>query len=789
MKISYKIIKKYLPYVGSASEVAEKLILHTAEVEDIYSQMQEYQHIVIGVITHIEKHPDADSLQVCQVDVGETTDIQIVCWGSNLFVWQKVAVAKLGASVVWHGQWDPVVMKKTSIRWVESFWMICASEEIWLKKEFPSKDEKEILDLSFLNSLAWVNIAVALQKDDEILEVDNKAINHRPDMFSYMGILREIATIYGKNFDVEYVQKDFSNFPVLKVENLIPEVVKRYSLIQVCWVKNITSNSEIQTIIQSAWHGVKWLLVDISNYSLYFYGQPAHIFDADKIEWNIVVRYARNWETLEALDDRIYQLDEQDIVIADTNKILALGWIIWGKSSAVSDSTTNIFIETAHFDQAVLRKTGKRLWVRTDALNVFEKDIVPDLAGYAISFIIKELQKEFPNLKIEWSFDSYTVKQFQVTQKFDITFYNNLIGSNYQREYIINILQNLWVQIEWDTLKIPFWRKELTTKADIAEEIARISWYDTILPTIPRINLWATVQDAIYALKNDSKKYFADNWFFEVYNYSFVNQELQEKLSQSVQSLIPLKNYLSEDATHLRWSLIPNLMKWLEENIRNIQHMKLFEIEKIFSKKDAQIIEWYRLSGVMTSNKDIAYYEVQSILCDFLKSIFVDAFYFEVSQNPPEFSHKGRVAKIIARGKEIWYVWEIHPSVAKRFDVHMRVWFFEIDADILAELAYNKVKVKEVSPFQQNTFDVSILIEKESPGREVLLTLQNIDKELIQKVELIDIYQDDDKLWQKRSLTFRVYVQSLIQTLNDDIMSALRSKILEKIQKKWWEVR
>lgn len=789
MKVSYKILKKYLPYIESAEQVSQDLVMHTAEVEEIHSEKNAFENIVFGKISKIEAHPNADSLKVCQVNIGEENDVQIVCGGSNLEIWQWVAVAKIGASVLWHWVWEPVIMKKTAIRWVESLWMICASEEIGLKEDFPAKSEKEILDLSFLSVPVGTNLAIALGKDDEILEIDNKAINHRPDMFSYMGVLREVATINWKSFDVKYAQQDFSTLTALKAENLIPEAVKRYSLTKITWVENKISNDEIKTIIEAAGHAVKWLLVDISNYSLYFYGQPAHIFDADTIDGHITVRFAKTGETLEALDDKIYELSEKDIVIADNSKVLALWGIIWGKSSAVSSNTKNIIIETAHFDQAILRMTGKRLGVRTDALNVFEKDIVPDLASYATAFIINELQKEFPNLKIEWYFDSYESKQKEVTQSFDLAFYNNLIGANYAENYVLEILNNLWIKKVDNTLHIPFWRKELSRKADIAEEIARIDGYDKITTTVPRINLWAIIQDPIYYLKNDSKKYFTDIWFFDVYNYSFVNQELMLKLWESTDTLVPLKNYLSEEATHMRSSLIPNLMKGLEENIRERKDMKLFEIEKVFSQKNNEIFEEYRLSWVITSPKEIVYYEIQNIISNFFKTIFVDKFHFENSSHPPKYAHAGRVANIIVRGKEVWYIWEIHPSIAKKFDIEKRVGFFEIEVSKLLPNIYNKVKASELSNFQENNFDLSFVVDKNISGREIANTISWVDKKIIQKVELFDIYENEEKLPGKRSLSFKVYIQSMHETISDEVKWNLIKDIVSKVEKKGGNLR
>ncbi|MDD5769476.1 MAG: phenylalanine--tRNA ligase subunit beta [Candidatus Gracilibacteria bacterium] len=789
MKVSYKILKKYLPYLENALKTSQDLIMHTAEVEEINSQKQDFENMVVGKIIKIEKHPDADSLRICLVDIGEKDNLQIVCGGSNLEVGQLVAVAKIGASVLWHGEGEKIVMKKTTIRGVESFGMICASEEIGLKDKFPAKSEKEILDLSFLNVVAGKSLSEALEKDDEILEIDNKAINHRPDMFSYMGILRELATINGRKLDLEYKNIDFSKLPELKAKNEIPEVVQRYSLLKVSGVGNTISREEIETIIEAAGHGVKGLLVDVSNYSLYFYGQPAHIFDGDKIEGNITVRYAKSGETLEALDDKIYELSDKDIVIADDKKVLALGGIIGGKSSAVSETTKNIIIETAHFDQAVLRMTGKKLGVRTDALNVFEKDILPELASYATSLIVEELKLVFPNLKLENYFDSYTKKQEIVKQQFDLEFYNNLIGASYKQDYVENILANLGIKKVGNELLIPFWRKELNFKADIAEEIARIDGYDNIITTVPRINLGAIVQDNTYYLKNDSRAFFTGRGFFDVYNYSFVNKDLTTKLNLNINDCVALKNSLSEEQTHMRNSLIPNLMRGLEDNIRDRNNIKLFEIEKVFSKNGNEISEDYYLSGVMTASKDLVYYDIQNIVSDFFKTIFVDNFYFEITSNYPAFAHGGRIAKIIVRGKEVGFVGEIHPTVAKRFDVKTRVGFFEIEVSKLLPHLYNKVKAHDLSNFQENNFDLSFVVDKELSGREIALTISGVDKKLIKKVELFDIYENEEKLPGKRSLSFKVFIQSMEGTISDEIKGNLIKNIVAKVEKKGGSLR
>ncbi|MDD3793440.1 MAG: phenylalanine--tRNA ligase subunit beta [Candidatus Gracilibacteria bacterium] len=789
MKISYKVLQKYIKNIKSAEDTAKDLVMHTAEVEEIIEEKSSFENIVYGKIKQVENHENADSLKVCMVDVGEKEDIQIVCGGSNLEIGQGVAVAKIGASVLWHGQGEPVIMKKTAIRGVDSYGMICASEEIGLKTEFPAKDEKEILDLSFIDAKTGTGIDEVVGKDDSILEIDNKAINHRPDLFSHIGIIREIYAISGEKFDFEYQNIDFSNLGDLKIKNEITNVVSRYMGLRVENVSNIESPEYIKQVLFSASIASKGLLIDLSNYSLYFYGQPTHCFDADKIDGNIIIRYAKAGEKFVALNDSEYELSSEDIVIADDKKVLALGGVIGGKSSAVSDTTKNIIIESANFDQATIRKTGKRLGVRTDSLNVFEKDIVNGMQQAGLSLIVSELQKNLKDIKLVSFSDIYPNKQKEVFIDFDLEFINKIVGTNYSEKEALKILENLGLKKIDNKLLIPFWRKDLNFKADIAEEIARITGYNNIVSTIPEINMGAVSQTNTYKIKLDSRNYFSSVGFFDMYTYSFVNQELMAKCLSNVNNLIPMKNALSEELTHLRGSLIPNLMLSLEKNINEYKSLKLFELEKVFNLKGNKIVENYNLSGVMLVEKDIAYYDIQNTIKNFFRFIGIYNYSFENIEDTPSYTHKGRTASIKVRGQNIGIIGEIHPKVANNFSIDSRIGFFEIDVELLEKVAYQTIKAKDISSFQENNFDLNFVIDKENSTSKIKQAIEKSDSKIINKVDLIDIYENEEKLPGKRSLLFTIYIQSLERTLDDKDKANLINEIIKNVAKVGGELR
>lgn len=778
MKVSHKVLQKYIPNLSAPEEVAQNLIMHCAEVEEVISQWKNLEKVFIGEVVSCEKHPDSEKLNCTQVQVNDQL-YPIVCGAPNARKWLKVAVALEGAQLS-----EDFIIKKTKIRGEESRGMICSEDELGLIEE----RQEWIMELP-LDAPLGMCVREYFEKNDAILEIDNKAINHRPDLFSHIWIAREIAAISWETLNYSYAKKDFSSLEDLWIINQIPKEVSRYTGLKITWVSNMATPEYIKQVLDSAEVTSKGLLVDISNYSLYLYGQPTHCFDADSISWNITIRKATQDEKFTALNDVEYTLSPSDIVIADSSWVIALGGIIWGKKSAVSDTTTSIIVESAHFDQAIIRQTWKRLWIRTDALNVFEKDIVNGMQDAAMSLIAQELKKNIPTLSLQAYSDVYPNPQKIVTIDFDLTYINNLIGAEYSTTQVENILQNLGIQIEKNTLIIPFWRKDLNNKADIAEEIARIVGYDTIVSTIPRINLWAVIQSDHYRLKNDVRDFFCNRGYFDMYNYSFVSSQLMEKCLGNTQDLVPMKNALSEDMTHLRGSLIPNLLATLEKNTRDFSELKCFEIEKVFHNDDNTVQEQYTLSGVISSNSDVAYYEMQNTIADLLTQLGVSKYSFQTNDDFPSFSHTGRSAHIIVRWKSVGTLWEIHPKVTQNFELQTRVAYFEIQVDRIIDALYKKVIADDLSEFQANNFDLNFVVDKNTPASTIHQTIEKTNPNLIKKVSLIDIYENEDKLPRKRSLTFKIHIQSMDSTLGDSVKANIIEEITKKVEKKWGTLR
>lgn len=777
MKISYKVLQKYISNLGDVEKLAQDLIMHTAEVEEIIYEWEKLKDVFIWEVKTCEKHPNSDNLNCTTVEVNWDS-LKIVCGAQNVKVWQKVAVA-----VVWAKLKDDFVISKVKIRWEESEWMICSEDELWLVKE----RQEWILELP-KDAPLWMNFAKYIGQNDIFLEVDNKAINHRPDMFSHIWVAREVAAIRWNKLNYEYSKRDFTNLNDLWVIVEDTNAINRYKCIKIENVSNIESPDYIKHVLTSASVASKWLLIDISNYSLYLYWQPIHCFDADKVDWNVIVRFAKNWESFVALDDKEYKLSSEDIVIADEKKILWLWWIIGSKSSAVSDSTKNILVESAHFNQSMLRKTWKRLWIRTDALNVYEKDITNFIQDAWAALVVNELEKFFPDMKIVSHSDIYPIKQKEIRIEFDLDFINKLIWKAFLEDEVLKILDNLWIKKEWDVLIIPLWRKDLNYIADIAEEIARITWYDKIEATLPKLESWAITQSNTYKIKEATKNFFVNIGYFDLFTYSFVNKDLMEKCLSNTENLVPMKNPLSEELTHLRNSLIPNMMLSLERNKENYEELNLFEIEKVFDYIKWEVTEYYSLSWVKNFKENIAYYKIQNTISNYLRNVWVYSFHYDIPKEIPSFAHPSRTANIIVRGKSIWTIWEIHPKVSANFSIEDRIGFFDINIDLLNEALFQTIKAKDISNFQENNFDLNFVINKDTKAHSIKEAISKTNN-YIQKVDIIDIYEDEEKLKWKRSITFKIYIQSMEKTLDDKDKAIIINEIVNKVEKLGWELR
>ena len=378
MKVSLNWVKKYvdLPKEITNKQIAYDLTLRTVEVESVENTSDKFHDIVVGKILEVKEHPNADSLRICMVDIGETEPVQIVCGGSNLYVGEYVVISKPGAEVYWHGEPDLVKIKKTNMRGESSYGMICGAEEVYLENIFPAKNETEIVDLKGIECKPGQNIAELICMDDVVLEIDNKSLTNRPDLWGHYGIARELSAIYNVPLkELPSIEID-KNLPKYNVEIQVPEKCNRYAAIEIENVYDKESPMWMKAALINAGMRPISAIVDITNYVMMAVGQPLHAFDRTHVNGEkIIVRNAKKDEELLLLDNNTISLTEDDLVICDDTDAMALAGIRGGKKDSILPETTGVVVEVANFIASTIRKTGKRFDEKTDASIRYEKNL------------------------------------------------------------------------------------------------------------------------------------------------------------------------------------------------------------------------------------------------------------------------------------------------------------------------------------------------------------------------------------------------------------------------------
>lgn len=803
MKISYKWLKQYidLPDSLSPEEIALKMTMAIVEIEEVIKQADNLENIVLGVIKKIEKHPQADKLQIAQVDLGDEV-VQIVCGGTNLKEKMKVAVAKIGAKVRWHGEGELVEMKKVSLRGFESSGMICASTEIGLENSF-SQGETEILDLSFLDFKAGTSLAKALELDDVIFDVDNKSMTHRPDLWGHYGMAREIAAVYNKKLK-DYISKEIKteNKEKLEVEVRDKKLCPRYMAVMIDGVKIEDSPEWIKKRLISA--GVRPInnIVDITNYVMLDLGQPLHAFDKNNFKSNkIIVRSAEESEEFISLDNKKHKLNAENLVIADEEKVVALAGVMGGLNSEIKNNTKTIIFESANFDAVSVRKTASRLGLRTDSSARFEKTLDPNLTELALKKAV-ELTKEFcPNAKVVSNIvdeNNFSLNKGPI--EVSCEFLYSRFGEKIDKKQIIKILESLGFEVKEKkdvlVIFIPSWRatKDISIKEDIVEEVARVYGYDnfkTILPVFPII---PPKENRLRNLERKVKKILVERFAFsESLNYSFVSAKIIEKLGLDIEAFIELDNPIAKDEPFLRRNLLGGLLTNLENNFHNYDELAFFEIGKVFkieevgervSQNSDELLprQDVILSFVyLNKNNKEPFFELSNVLENLAKELGM-RLRLEEAVFAEKYIHPSRVAVIVIdNGEKVGFISELHPQVQKDFGLGAKVAVVEINLNKILEEYKEKNNYEIISVYPSVLRDLAFTVDKNIKHKDIVEIIYK-QNSLIKKVELFDVYFGDKIAQDKKSLAYHILFSSKEKTLETVEIDKIFEKICQELK-------
>ncbi len=811
MLISYNWLKQYvnLPSTITADEVAARLKAVTVEVEGVKKQGELLENVVVGRVVSAVKHPNADKLKLCRVDVG-ADEIQIVCGGSNVTEGMLAAVGKIGAKVQWHGEGDLVELVPTKIRGEDSFGMICASTEIGLGEMFPLKDEKEILDLSGLadgKNIVGLPLAEVLGLNDTILEIDNKSLSNRPDLWGHYGVAREVAVLFNrdlKKYEAPKIVagKDFK----LKVEIEDAKLCPRYMAVAMSGVKVGPSPKWLQERLLAVGSNPINNIVDITNYIMLDLGQPMHAFDAAKVGNNIGVRLAKEGEKFVALDEAEYILSENDLMIVSGSKSLGIAGVKGGLESGTYTDTTTVIFESANFNAASVRKTATRLGLRTDSAVRFEKSLDPNLCEVALQRAVELALECCPEAKV--------VSKVVDEKKFALAvgplelpadIFEKKLGVSIPQKDILNILSHLGFEVKVKknsfSVKIPTWRatKDIAIAEDVVEEVARFFGYENIPAALPTFPINPPEKNTLRTLeRNVAETLVKTLGYNEVYNYSFVSDVQVAKMDDDLAKYLELDNPLSKERPFLRRNLLPNLLENVKNNIENYPELKIFEIGKVFSIKESGLRAdsngsdllpkqeiW--LAAMYVGKKDATpFWQARRALENIFSELNAD---FQIMNHDivQPWEHPSRLALVACGGQTLGVLCEINPMVSQNLGIEQRVGVLQLNLSALVEvLSKQKSKTiyKPASVYPAVTRDLAFLVKKEISHQQILRALKKTS-DLLKDMELFDVYHGSNIGEGYKSMAYRLTYANSERTLTTEEVETAVKKVQEVLVKEF----
>ena len=792
MKVSLSWLKDFVDIDVDVETLSDKLVGAGFEVEEIIDAGADMKNVVLGKIVELEKHPDADKLQICQIDVGGKELVQIVTGAQNVSKGDLVPVA-MDNSLLPTGQ----EIKKGKLRGVPSNGMLCSGEELKLtESEYVGASVHGILIMNGEKYPLGTDMNVVLGNDDVVLDIGVTA--NRSDCNSVLGIAREVATVLNKPLKMPDIS--FETDKSVKVSDIIDvdvedkELCPRYMAAAVCDIKIQDSPEIIQKRLKSV--GLRPInnIVDITNYVLIEIGQPMHAFDKNYIEGGkIIPRRAKNGEKIVALNEKEYILDDTMLVICDVKKPCAIGGVMGGLNSGINDKTNTIIFESAKFLRDNIRRTSRKLNLHSDSSFRYERGIDFDSQRLGIMRALSLIYKYGFGKIADGVIDRLSQDLTKNKVETSVEDLNGILGIEVPKDTVLNILNSLQIQSEIDkdgklTCVCPAFRDDIENANDLAEEVIRLYGYDKVKSTLLKGGN-QTLGGKNRQEKNIDvlKDICVYHGMSEILTYSFTTPKSFDilKLSQddSRRNCVKLLKPLGEDLSVMRTTLAYSMISTLASNcLKSNKKAKLFEIANVYLPQTSdmsQLPSEVNTLALGRYGEGEDFFTMKGIVEVILKKFGLNG---EFKRADISYLHKGRSADIYVGKNLIGYLGEVHPEVAKSFDVSERMYIAELNVDMLNKLADYSYEFAAISNYPPIERDIAVVVDEGVLAGDLLACVRKGGGNLLVDAKIFDIYRNKDVLGEnKKSVAISLVFRLAERTLTDEEVNAKINRILTKL--------
>ena len=800
MKASLEWLQEYSDIDVNCLELGDILTMTGSKVEEVIQKGNDIKNVVVGKILEIEKHPDADKLVITKVDVGNNI-LQIVTGANNIKVNDIIPVAKDGAELP-----NGVKIKTGKLRGVESCGMMCSVGELNLSiSDYPEQIEDGIMILGkkYEKDLGK-DIVEVLDLKEEI--IDFEITPNRPDCLSIEGLGRETAASLDKPFKNPRKNIDELQIPNKKeiegltVDITAPELCYRYIARVVKNVKVGPSPDWMKKRLKAC--GIRSInnIVDITNYVMLEMGQPMHAFDINSISGkHITVRRAKNGEKITTLDETERVLDENDLVIADEEKAVAIAGVMGGLNSEIEKDTQTVVFESAMFYGGNIRKTAKKVGLRTESSARYEKGLSSENTLRAINRAVELVELLGAGDVVEGKIDVYPTKQKINKIKLDVDKINTLLGTNISKQEMINILEKLDIKVENDMAIAPYFRMDLEFVADIAEEIARFYGYDKLETTLVRAGTTIGVRTKEQKIENKIQEILVTNGLSEIYTYGFLSEKDLEKSKikkELIDNAITIINPLGDEFKLMRPTTIPSMMQILAgNNNKKNQNVKLFDISRNYKNIDNQVEkgEVPLQENILTIGmygEDVDFYTLKGLVENILEAANVNRYDIE-RETTNESYHPGRCANLKVGIDTIATFGEVHPEVLMNYEINKRVYLAEINITKIVKYSKANKKYTEVPKFPAAERDIAVIVDEDVQVGDIEKAITKKCKRLLkgqkglEELKLFDIYRDEKIGENKKSVAYSLIFRDKTKSLSDDEINPVMEEITKELEEKF----